>query len=157
MIIRTGQLDDPQVIALLAVHARGMLDNSPPDACHFLDLSGLKTPDITFLSAWDGDTLLGIGAVKALGEGTGEVKSMRTAASATGRGTGTAILRHIIALARERGYSALKLETGTGPSFDAAHRLYARHGFFPCPPFADYEASDFNRFYALDLAEAQFQ
>lgn len=157
MIIRTGQLDDPQVIALLAVHARGMLDNSPPDACHFLDLSGLKTADITFLSAWDGDTLLGIGAVKALGDETGEVKSMRTAASATGRGTGTAILRHIIALARERGYSALKLETGTGPSFDAAHRLYARHGFVPCPPFADYEASDFNRFYALDLTAPQFQ
>ncbi|MGV3456268.1 GNAT family N-acetyltransferase [Sphingomonas sp.] len=157
MMIRAGQLDDPQVVALLAVHARGMLDNSPPDACHFLDLSGLKTPDITFLSAWDGDTLLGIGAVKALGDGTGEVKSMRTAASATGRGAGTAILRHIITLARERGYSALKLETGTGPSFDAAHRLYTRHGFAPCPPFADYEASDFNRFYALDLTEAQFQ
>ncbi len=152
MIIRAGLLDDPQVIALLETHARGMLDNSPPGSCHFLDLSGLKTPDITFLSAWDGDTLLGIGAVKALGDGTGEIKSMRTAASAVGRGTGATILRHIIALARVRGYSALKLETGTGPSFDAAHRLYARHGFVPCPAFGDYEASDFNRFYALDLS-----
>lgn len=152
MIIRAGLLDDPQVIALLETHARGMLDNSPPDACHFLDLSGLKTPDITFLSAWDGDTLLGIGAVKALGDGTGEIKSMRTAASAVGRGTGATILRHIIALARVRGYSALKLETGTGPSFEAAHRLYARNGFVPCPAFGDYEASDFNRFYALDLS-----
>lgn len=151
MEIREGGLDDRQVIALLEIHAGGMLANSPPGTCHFLDLSGLKTPDITFLSAWEEDTLLGIGAVKALDSETGEIKSMRTAEAALGRGVGTAILRHIIALARERHYTALKLETGTGPAFDAAHALYARHGFVPCPPFADYEATDFNRFFALAL------
>lgn len=152
MEIREGGLDDPQVIALLEVHAGGMLANSPPGTCHFLDLSGLKTPDVTFLSAWEDGTLLGIGAVKALDARTGEVKSMRTAQAALGRGVGTTILRHIIGLARERGYTALKLETGTGEAFDAAHALYARYGFVPCPPFADYEATAFNRFYALALA-----
>lgn len=157
MIIRSGGLDEPQVIALLDLHAREMSDHSPPGTCHFLDLSGLRTPDITFLSAWDGDTLLGVGAVKALGDGTGEVKSMRTAAGATGRGTGATILRHIIALAQVRGYTALKLETGTGPLFDAAHALYRRYGFAPCPPFAGYVETDFNRFYALDLSAPQFQ
>ncbi len=151
MEIREGGLDDPQVIGLLEIHAGGMLDNSPPGACHFLDLSGLKTPDITFLSAWEGDMLLGIGAVKALDGMTGEVKSMRTTQAALGRGVGTAILKHIIWIARDRGYTALKLETGTGEAFDAAHALYARHGFVPCPPFADYEATEFNRFYALAL------
>lgn len=151
MIIREGGLDDPQVIGLLEIHAGGMLANSPPGACHFLDLSGLKTPDITFLSAWEGETLLGIGAVKALDGATGEIKSMRTTQAALGRGVGTAILRHIIGLARDRGYTALKLETGTGEAFDAAHALYARHGFAPCPPFADYEATEFNRFFALTL------
>ncbi len=151
MEIREGELDDPQVIGLLEVHAGGMLANSPPGTCHFLDLSKLKTPDITFLSAWEGETLLGIGAVKQLDGTTGEIKSMRTAEAALGRGVGTAILRHIIGLARERGYAVLKLETGTGEAFDAAHALYARHGFAPCPPFADYEATDFNRFFALPL------
>ena len=151
MNIREGRLDDPQVIALLEVHAGGMLANSPPGATHFLDLSGLKTPDITFLSAWEGDTLLGIGAVKQLDGASGEIKSMRTAEAALGRGVGTAILRHIIGLAQGRGYTALKLETGTGEAFDAAHALYARHGFAPCAPFADYEATDFNRFFALPL------
>lgn len=151
MIIHEGRLDDPQVIGLLGVHAGGMLANSPPGACHFLDLSGLKTADITFLSAWDGETLLGIGAVKALDDATGEIKSMRTAEAALGRGVGTAILRHIIGLARERDYAALKLETGTGAAFDAAHALYARHGFVPCPPFAEYRATDFNRFFVLTL------
>lgn len=151
MEIREGGLDEPQVIGLLEIHAGGMLANSPPGTCHFLDLSGLKTPDITFLSAWEGETLLGIGAVKALDGKTGEIKSMRTAQAALGRGVGRAILRHIIGLARERGYAALKLETGTGAAFDAAHALYARHGFAPCPPFADYEATEFNRFFALML------
>lgn len=151
MEIREGGLDDPQVIGLLEIHAGGMLANSPAGTCHFLDLSGLKTPDITFLSAWESETLLGIGAVKALDGETGEIKSMRTAQAALGRGVGTAILRRIIGLARERGYAALKLETGTGAAFDAAHALYARHGFAPCPPFADYEATEFNRFFALTL------
>jgi putative acetyltransferase len=151
MEIREGGLDDPQVIGLLEIHAGGMLANSPPGTCHFLDLSGLKTPDIAFLSCWDGETLLGIGALKALGDGTGEIKSMRTAQAALGRGVGTAILRDIIARARQRGYRELKLETGTGPAFDAAHALYRRHGFVPSTAFADYEATEFNCFYALPL------
>ena len=154
MEIREGELDDPQVIALLEVHAGGMLANSPPGTTHFLDLSKLKTPDITFLSAWEGDALLGIGAVKQLDDKTGEIKSMRTAETALGRGVGTTILRHIVGLARERGYTALKLETGTDEAFDAAHALYARYGFASCPPFADYEATDFNRFFMLSLQAA---
>jgi putative acetyltransferase len=150
--IREGGLDNPQVIALLEIHARGMLDNSPPGACHFLDLSGLKTPDITFLTCWEGETLLGIGALKQIDARTGEIKSMRTAQAALGRGVGAAVLRHIVALAEDRGYAALKLETGTGPSFDAAHALYARRGFVPCAAFGDYTASAFNRFFERVLA-----
>jgi putative acetyltransferase len=151
MIIRTGGLDDPQVIALLELHAREMSDHSPRGTCHFLDLSGLKTPDISFLSAWDGDMLLGVGALKQLGPLTGEVKSMRASPAARGRGVGFALLDHIVGLARDRGYTALKLETGTGPLFEAAHALYRRYGFAPCPPFAGYVETDFNRFYAMPL------
>jgi putative acetyltransferase len=151
MEIREGGLDEPQVVELLAIHAGGMLASSPVDACHFLDLSALRAPEITFLSAWEGDTLLGIGAMKALGDGTSEIKSMRTADAALGRGVGTAILREIIARARARGDRALLLETGTGPAFDAAHALYRGHGFMACGPFGDYTATDFNRFYTLTL------
>ena len=81
--------DDParaDITALLEVHAAFALEESPPDTCHFLDVAGLKTPDITFWSARDGETLLGVVALKALDDRSGEVKSMHVAEAARGKG-----------------------------------------------------------------------
>ncbi|PZO76073.1 MAG: GNAT family N-acetyltransferase [Sphingomonas hengshuiensis] len=128
-----------------------MRASSPPDSVYALDLSALATPDIAFYTAWDGDTLLGCGALRTFGDGTGEVKSMRTDATTRRRGVGQAVLDRIVADARAAGVTRLLLETGTGPMFDAAHRLYARNGFAPCRPFAGYVATDFNRFLSLAL------
>ncbi|AJP73946.1 GNAT family N-acetyltransferase [Sphingomonas hengshuiensis] len=146
MEIREGGLDDPQVIALLRLHAEGMLANSPPGSCHFLDLSGLKVPEVTFWSGWDGDALVVIGALKALSGTEGEIKSMRTAPAALRRGAGAAMLAHIVAEAQARGYARLSLETGSAPAFDAAIALYRRFGFAECGPFGDYRPDPFSRF-----------
>jgi putative acetyltransferase len=81
----------------------------------------------------------------------GEIKSMRTDPAARGRGVAQAILDRIVTTARAAGMTRLVLETGTGPMFDAAHRLYARNGFVPCPAFGDYVATDFNRFLCRPL------
>jgi putative acetyltransferase len=144
--IREGGLDEPQVVALLNVHFQGMLANSPKDSCHFLDLSGLRAPDVTFWSAWDGADLLGCGALKQLDPAHGEIKSMRTAAEHLRRGTGAALVSHILGVARARGYKRLSLETGSGEAFDAAHALYRQFGFTECAPFADYKEDPFSRF-----------
>ncbi len=150
--IREDGLDDPQVIELLTLHASGMLASSPPGSCHFLDLSGLKAPDVSFWTIWDGEELLGMGALKQLDPAHGEIKSMRTAPEHLGRGAARAMLAHIVAVARGRGYRRLSLETGSTPAFDAAHRLYAGFGFAPCPAFAGYPADDpFSRFFTLAL------
>ncbi len=146
MEIREGGLDDPQVIALLRLHAEGMLANSPPGSCHFLDLSGLKVPEVTFWSGGDGDALVVIGALKALSGTEGEIKSMRTAPAALRRGAGAAMLAHIVAEAQARGYARLSLETGSAPAFDAAIALYRRFGFAECGPFGDYRPDPFSRF-----------
>ena len=152
MEVRAGQLRHPQVLALLEVHAAGMLANSPAESCHFLDLSGLERPDVSFWTLWDGDTLLGMGALKQIGADHGEVKSMRTAAAHLSRGVGAAMLAHIIAVARERGYARLSLETGSAPAFAPATRLYERHGFVPCGAFGGYPADDpHSRFLTLQL------
>ena len=107
---------------------------------HALDVDALATPDITFCSARDAgdDFLLGVGAIRAFGDGRGEIKSMHTAAAARGRGVGRAMVDHLLGVAREAEMTWVGLETGTYPAFEAARRLYAAMGFTECPPFADY-------------------
>jgi putative acetyltransferase len=48
------------------------------------------------------------------------------------------LMNHLIETSRCRGYRRLSLETGSMPFFEPARRLYARFGFVPCGPFADY-------------------
>ena len=95
----------------------------------------LKTPDVTFWSIRVGDVRLGCGALKKLDSEYSEIKSMRTPASLRRRGAGRAILQHIIAVARERGYKRLSLETGSPSAFVPARRLYESFGFGYCEPF----------------------
>ncbi|MGH6972335.1 MAG: GNAT family N-acetyltransferase, partial [Caulobacteraceae bacterium] len=116
-----------------------------------LDLSGLQAPGVTVWTAWRGEAIAGIGALLDLGGGEGELKSMRTHPDHLRTGVAAALLERIIAEARARGMARLSLETGDGPHFEAALALYRRRGFTPCPPFADYEPSDFNQYFRLEL------
>lgn len=138
MQIREGQLDRPEVIALLREHLQGMAELSPPDSIHALGLDALKHPQISFWSAWDGEELLGCGALKRLDAEHGEIKSMRTADAHRRRGVAAAMLEHILAEAARRQYRRVSLETGSMDGFGPARSLYARYGFGYCGPFADY-------------------
>jgi putative acetyltransferase len=149
--IRQDDLEGEAVRRLLALHLAGMLAASPPDFSFALDLSGLKAPGMTVWSAWDGEALAGIGALKMLGDGSGEVKSMRTAPEHLRRGVAAALLEHIIGEARRRGLTRLSLETGSGPEFEPALTLYRKRGFRDGEPFADYQPSAFNQFLHLTL------
>jgi len=153
-IIKPADFDDDRVKALLARHLQGMHANSPPGHVFALDWSGLQTPDISFYALWEDEELLGFGALKELGPRAGEIKSMRTADAHLRRGVGAAILEHIIAEARRRGYARLSLETGSGPAFEPALTLYRKYGFSDGGAFADYEKSPFNQFLHLDLGIA---
>ena len=148
-------VDDPRaqdVRALLERHLTFCLSETPPEHSFALDVDALRQPGITFYSYRDADgTVLGVGAIKDLGAGQAELKSMHTAAEARGRGVGRAMLDHLLAVARARGYQRLWLETGTTPGFAAARTLYERAGFSPAEPFADYVGTEDNTFYALAL------
>ena len=145
-------LTDPRVIALLRDHLANMREISPPESVHALDIEGLRSPEITFWSAWNGPELIGCGALKELAEGGGEIKSMRTVAAHRGTGVGSKILRHIIEEAERRGYQRLLLETGAQPEFTPAHTLYLRHGFEFCGPFGEYTADPNSVFMARRVA-----
>ena len=147
-----GELDRPDVRALLALHFAEMRADSPPEACHVLPLDDLRDPAIRFFSLRDETgTLLGVGALKSSEPGHGEIKSMRTAPSALGQGVGGALLAHLVTTARAMGLARLSLETGNSPLFAAANRLYQRDGFTPCGPFGGYSGSPFTLFYTRAL------
>nr|WP_245192331.1 GNAT family N-acetyltransferase [Arthrobacter pigmenti] len=137
---------------MLNEHLTDMFATSPAESVHALDHSALRHPDITFWSAREDSLLLGCGALKRLPRCAGEIKSMRTAEAARGRGVATLILKRIIAEALERGYEQLFLETGTQDFFAPARRLYARYGFVSCPPFADYSEDPHSTFMRLDFS-----
>jgi putative acetyltransferase len=152
MRIEVDDLSRPAVHDLLNEHLANMYELSPPECVFALDLSKLKSPDITFWTAWEDDVLLGCGALKELTGTHGEIKSMRTPARMRGRGAGRAVLDRIVATARERGYALLSLETGTHPAFLAAQQLYRSAGFQACGPFAGYEEDPHSLFMELRLS-----
>lgn len=148
------RLDDPTApyVADLLAHHLAELQSVMGKHAQALDASGLSDSAVTFWTVWQDDQLVGFGALKQLDDAHAEVKSMRAAPAARGTGVGRAILLHIIAEARKRGYARLSLETGTAPLHVPAVALYRSVGFVSCEPFADYQASPHNQFMSLDLA-----
>lgn len=138
MDIQRGNLSDERILKLLRYHFDKCHEVTPPGSAHVFDVSRLAAPEIDFWAAWDGDTLLGTGAMKPLDAAHGEVKSMHTAEAARRRGVASALLKHIIATSVERGLKRLSLETGSFGYFAPAVALYKSHGFVECPPFGDY-------------------
>ena len=151
LTFRVDDLTGDAIRALVARHLHGMHESSPPESVHALDLDRLRAPGVTFWSAWDGDALVGMGALKELGGGRGELKSMRVVDDYLGKGVGRALLDHILAEARRRGLTSLWLETGTAPAFLPAQRLYETAGFVPCGPFEPYVVDPFSMFMTTTL------
>ena len=152
--LREDDLSGAPVQALLRLHLAGMHANSPPGTSFALDDSGLRQASITVWTAWAGDAIAGMGALKRLAPDWGELKSMRTHPDFLRQGVGALLLEHIIGVARACGLRRLSLETGTGPAFEPALALYRRRGFVDGEAFAGYPPSAFNRFMHLTLESA---
>jgi putative acetyltransferase len=151
MRIELDDLTRAQVRALLREHLTNMHSLGPPESVHALGIEGLQGPDVTFWTVWDGEILLGCGALKELDRAHGEIKSMRTPAALRRRGAGRAVLTHILAEARERGYERLSLETGSMEEFRPAQKLYESFGFDYCGPFGAYKENPYSVFMTLEL------
>lgn len=154
-------LTDPAVVALLEEHVAELRSISPPESTHALDLTALRADGVDVWVARDAEPSpaadvpgppLGCVALTLVEPGHGELKSMRTAAGATGRGVGTALLEHLLHQARARGLSRLSLETGAEDFFAPARRLYLRHGFEVCPPFGHYRPDPLSVFMTRSLS-----
>jgi len=151
MRVALADIADPCVRELAAYHQQDMHRASPPGTDFALDVSGLEKPGITIIGAWEGDTLIAMGALKRLAGGQAELKSMRTHPDHLGKGAASAILEALIAMAAEEGTERLSLETGTAEAFQPAIKLYTKRGFAAGEDFAQYVNGPHNQCYHLDL------
>jgi len=136
---------------LLERHLSFAQSHVPPKDRHALDAQALAAADVEFYALrFDGELLV-VGALKKLDDDHAEVKSMHTAESARRQGFGRAMLDHLLAVARDRGFRRVSLETGSMPAFAPARSLYASAGFSVCGPFGDYRDSENKTFMTLAM------
>lgn len=136
----------PSVLPLIHAHLAYSHATTPKDSNHALNVTALQAPDIRFWCVADAGTVVGCGALKALPSRLAEVKSVHVVSAARGRGIAQALMRHLVDVARRDGTRALVLETGSGPDFAPARRLYERLGFTHCGPIPGYVADPHSAF-----------
>ncbi|RUT32929.1 N-acetyltransferase [Arsenicitalea aurantiaca] len=144
------QDDVRELVALLNAH---LLPLSPIEFQFKMTVEQMAGADTTVFVARNEDGVaLGIGALKLHPEAVGEVKRMYTREAVRGERVGSQLLAAIIERARAEGVKRLVLETGEGPGFAGAQRLYERRGFTRCGAFLDYPESQWSAFYEMNLA-----
>ncbi|MFD1795746.1 GNAT family N-acetyltransferase [Paracoccus aurantiacus] len=144
---------DGDLDLLFARHHAHCHADTPPESIHMLDRSALVGEEFSFLVLRDRGRPVAMGALKQLGDGTVELKSMHVLQEARGTGASRRLLSALIDEARRRNAVAISLETGAQPSFAPARSLYARAGFRECPPFGNYRADPMSFYMRLDLQE----
>ena len=144
LVIGADDPTAPDVQSLIDRHLALAHDSSPPEHVHALGLKALLEPGISFFTARMDGVAVGMGALKHLDQDHVELKSMHTHSDYRGQGVGRAMLEHLLAEARRRGYKRCSLETGTMEAFAAARRLYESSGFTVCEPFAQYTRNPFS-------------
>jgi len=138
------QDDVRSLVAELNAH---LVPLSPLEFQFKMTVEQMAGPDTTvFVARNETGAAVGMGALKVHGA-QGEIKRMYTRPDVRGQRVGRALLDAITDLARIKGIAHLLLETGTGPGFAEAHRLYSRAGFSSRGPFFDYPDSQWSAFF----------
>jgi len=130
-----------------------LLPLSPIEFQFKMTVEEMAGPDTTvFIARDEGGRAVGCGALKVHSPDVGEVKRMYTLPEVRGLRVGSSLLEAITTLAQRKGLSRLVLETGTGPGFAAAWRLYERAGFARCGVVLDYPDSEHSAFFEKRLS-----
>ena len=145
-----GNFDSPEINELLTKHFIELKAASPEGSTHVLDIPGLKVPSIKFWSLWEGERLMGCGALKFLDKAHGEFKSIRIHDNFRKKGNGLSVIKYLIEEAKKLNIKRLSIETGAGEFFKPARKLFKRCGFVTCGPFAHYK-EDINSVYLTKL------
>lgn len=141
----------PDLALLFQRHHDFCHADTPPESIHMMDRAALDAAGVALFVLRDGTAPLAMGAIKPLGGGQGEIKSMHVLDEARGRGLARRMLQGLLTEARAMGLTRLYLETGAQPSFAAARALYAAAGFVDTEPFGDYRPDPMSVFMTRDL------
>ncbi|MEO1730882.1 MAG: GNAT family N-acetyltransferase [Pseudomonadota bacterium] len=142
--ISPDTLESQEVLDLLRLHLDEMFASSPPEKVHAMPPERLRQDDVTFYAVRADGKLAAVGALKALGDDLGELKSMRASPEFRGKGAGRELLEHLLAEAKARGYRWVGLETGRTQEFADARALYEGYGFAECAAFNGYVSDEFS-------------
>ncbi len=153
IVIAQEAPDTADVVELLEAHLEFTSATSPAEHVHALDLESLLDPAVTVCTARLGGELLGVGALRDLGDARAELKSMHTSLGARGRGVGRLMADHLVELARTRGIDWVGLETGSMVEFEPARHLYESMGFVRCLPFGSYSVNPYSVCMSLQLGQ----
>jgi putative acetyltransferase len=130
----------PDVVKLVRDLDAMFHDLYPAESNHLVDIETLAKPDIHFFVVRRSGEAIGTGALWHRDPAYGEIKRIYVTPQARGLKLGKRILEAIEDHAREYGFAAIKLETGTLQP--EALGLFAKCGFVTCGPFADYPRDD---------------
>ena len=134
-----GNFDNSEVLELLNKHFIELRSVSSEGSAHVLDIEGLNDQNIKFWSLWEGNLLMGCGALKFLNKEHGEFKSIRVEDRFRKKDNGIKILKHLIFEAKKLNIKRISVETGTGDFFTPARKLFNKCGFKLCKPFDHYK------------------
>jgi putative acetyltransferase len=156
IIIRPERPDHPQVVALLDALDRYLGSLYAPEANHILGIEALLVPEVSFFAAWQGDRVVGCGAVRRMpaepetdDQPYAEIKRMYVVPELRGRHIGARLLRALEDEASNQDLTQALLETGRDQT--EAVRLYERCGYRQRGAFGGYPDNGMSLFMAKDL------
>jgi len=129
--------DAPEAVALIRALDEEISQRFPGGIIHGLNEGDAEVRALTMLVARMDGNAVGCGALREIEPGLGEIKRMFVRAEGRGRGLARKILAALEAIARARGYRALRLETGG--RMPEAITLYISDGYRPIAPYGEYE------------------
>ena len=92
-------------------------------------------PHGQFVIAREGDAPVGCGALKDIGDGSGEIKRVWVSSSVRGLGVASRIMDKLEEAAREMGFATLRLDTNK--TLTEAHAMYRNRGYVEIEPYND--------------------
>lgn len=141
--------DTADASALVAELEAYLSPQYPPESQHGLSVEQLIKEKVAFFVLRSDGKPAGCGGIQCTGSEYAELKRFYVRPGFRNNGLGRSLLRHLEKVARARGISVVRLETGI-LQHDAM-RLYEKAGYRSIPAFGSYAPDPLSVFYEKQL------